>query len=111
MLKPGTDTRAFFIKNLFLKVVTNIKYSPYICKTKHNSMTQTKLEINSSMTAKEKFFATVMNASGCTRVQAEKVFSVYKKLKVIKIGVYESTYKIAHGGLYDKEVILKAINM
>ena len=45
--------------------------------------------------------------SGLTQTQAEQVFKLYKKLRVLKYNAHDG-YSLSHGAFFDKAVILKA---
>lgn len=55
-------------------------------------------------------FVSQVMAHGFTKEEAEKVFSVYLELKIIKIDRVNKTYNVTHGAYWGKEVFRNAIN-
>lgn len=60
--------------------------------------------------ARNAFYEVVMSVTGCNLVSAEKVLSVYLKLKVAKIDYGVGHVSIKHGVYYEKDVLMNAIN-
>jgi hypothetical protein len=61
-------------------------------------------------TAYEAFIESAMRFAECTRPQAEKIFTVYKKHKIIKQDLQSASYKVKHGVYWDKQTLWNAIN-
>lgn len=55
-------------------------------------------------------FVNQVMAHGFTKEESNKVFSVYLKLKIIKIDRVNKTYNVTHGVYWDKEILRNAIN-
>lgn len=59
--------------------------------------------------AENNFIEVVMELSGCTKAEAEKVLSVYRKLKMVKIDLGIGRINVKHGAYLDFDVIQNAI--
>lgn len=57
---------------------------------------------------KQTILETLMANGGIALPVAERVFSHYRKLRVIKFSAHDG-YQIAHGGFFDRDVILRAV--
>ena len=60
--------------------------------------------------AEENFVAILMQQGSLTKPQAEKVFQIYKKLRVIKLDAVNGRYNVKHGGFLDGEIIHRALS-
>lgn len=55
------------------------------------------------------FVASVIEAFGTTREQAEKVLLVFRKAKAVKLQRAIGVYNLTHGAFWDRDVIERAI--
>lgn len=62
-----------------------------------------------SLIAEENFVRTLMEMGSITKVQAEIVFNVYRKLKLVKRDVVNAVYTVKHGAYLDRDVIRRAL--
>ena len=60
--------------------------------------------------AENGFVQTLMERGKISKVDAEKVFVLYKKLKLVKLHAANGEYKVKHGGYLDEAVIVRALN-
>ena len=60
------------------------------------------------VTAENNFVEVLMNLGQISRPDAEKVFRVYRNLKVVKLG---AVIHVKHGAYLDKATIAKALAM
>jgi len=56
------------------------------------------------------FIENIMTISGCTKVEAEKVYAVYKKKRIVKLDPVGGVIKVRHGIFMEKDIIQNAIN-
>jgi len=56
-----------------------------------------------------RFIDSVVEQFGFSVDQAEKILSVFRKLKVVKIDGVNGQYSLKHGGLWDREVMERAL--
>jgi len=61
--------------------------------------------------AEENFFNNVIAISGCSKVDAEKVLSVFIAAKVAKIDPIIGRVIVKHGAFMETQVIQNAINL
>lgn len=63
------------------------------------------------MNSKERFLETVRNLlPGCTEEEAEKVWTVYRKLNILELGHGGTGYKVSHGMYLDHDILQGAID-
>jgi hypothetical protein len=55
------------------------------------------------------FIEILMARGGISKADAEKVYQVFRKLKVVKRDVSSGVISVKHGGLLDREIILRAL--
>ena len=55
------------------------------------------------------FVTTLMSCGGIAKQDAEKVLSLYKKMKLIKEDVCMGVIRVKHGALLDRDVINRAL--
>lgn len=60
--------------------------------------------------AENGFIESVMNCGKCSKEDAEKVFNLYRKEKLVKLHAGIGRYTVTHGALLDYDVIQRAIN-
>lgn len=63
-----------------------------------------------TINAESRFVVTVQEISGCTKAEAEKVLSVYRKAKVVKMDPINGVINVTHGAFMDVRTIQNAIN-
>lgn len=59
--------------------------------------------------AENAFIANIQNLSGCSKVEAEKVFQVYRKAKILKNDFINGVINVKHGAFLDVSTIRNAI--
>ncbi len=60
--------------------------------------------------AENNFIATLMKFGEISKADGEKVFQVYRKLKLVKMDAVIGVISVKHGAYLDKENILNAVN-
>lgn len=60
--------------------------------------------------ASEKFIANAVEQFGITKEQAEKVLTLYRKHKLVKLDAVNGTYDLKFGQLWELKTILGAAN-
>ena len=64
---------------------------------------------NRQIDAANDFIVLLMESGKCSREQAEKVFNLYLKEKMIKLDTWMGRYSVKHGAYWDYQVIQNAI--
>ena len=59
--------------------------------------------------AGQEFVENLMQLSGCTKAEAEKVFALYRKERLVKRDAVHGRYSVTHGAFLDADVIRRAI--
>jgi hypothetical protein len=59
--------------------------------------------------AENSFIENIMNIAKIDKAAAEKVLTVYKKLKIVKLNATIGNYTVKHGAFLDKDTILNAV--
>lgn len=59
--------------------------------------------------AENGFIETLMRCGGITKDEAEKVFRIYRKAKILKNDYAVSRISVKHGAFLNRDVILRAI--
>jgi len=59
--------------------------------------------------AEERFLEMVQDTIGCSRTDAEKVLSVYRKEKVVKIDMIGGQFTLKHGVFAEPDVLNNAV--
>jgi hypothetical protein len=67
--------------------------------------------LNRAAAAQQNFVEWVMEQTGCTEAEAEKVLRIYKKERLMKIDSYMGTWHIKHGAFLDVDVLRRAIEI
>ncbi len=60
--------------------------------------------------AEESFISFAIKTANLSYAEAEKVLSVYRKVKAIKIDAIGGQFTFTHGGFADAEVLQRAAN-
>jgi hypothetical protein len=60
--------------------------------------------------AEKKFIACVM-AEGFTQAEGSKIFAFFKREKFVKFDRFNSNYNVKHGGLWEKESLVKSLKL
>jgi hypothetical protein len=63
-----------------------------------------------TVNAENNFIENVISISGCTKIEAEKVLSVYRKFKIVKMDAVVGVISVKHGAFLDADAIKNAIN-
>jgi hypothetical protein len=63
------------------------------------------------VSAENNFIEVLMNLGGISKADAEKVLSVYRKLKLVKINAVSGVLSVKHGAYLDREVIQNALTL
>lgn len=74
-------------------------------------MNGTKQVAQRMVNAENLFIENVMEIAKISKEDAEKVFQVYLKEKIIKLDAVMGVYKIMHGAFYEMPVIKRAIDL
>lgn len=59
--------------------------------------------------AEDNFIEALMKLGNITKADAEKVYRVYQKLKVVKVDAVGGAINVTHGGFLDRSVIKRAV--
>lgn len=74
-------------------------------------MEGTKQVAQRMVNAENLFIENIMNIAEVNKNDAEKVFQVYRKERIIKLDAVMGVYKIIHGEFYEIQIIKNAINL
>ncbi|RPJ25228.1 MAG: hypothetical protein EHM33_15250 [Chloroflexi bacterium] len=55
------------------------------------------------------FISDIVEQFGYTTEQAEKIFNLYRREKIIKLDTGSGRYILSHGAFWDKEVMARAL--
>ena len=63
------------------------------------------------MSSKDRFIEAVMTLlPGCTQQEAEKVWTVYRKLNILEMGHGGTGYTVSHGIYLDQDILQRTID-
>ena len=55
------------------------------------------------------FIEVLMKQGGISKVEAEKVYQTYRKMKIVKMDAVNGRIDVKHGGFLDRDVIRRAL--